>query len=98
MGAALAEQHDEWAEARPKGKSGGTEFAQPLLCPTAIITLLLNRFDAQFGSPKIHYVQQRVREPPPLIAAMINPGHLVVAAQSRLNGTSAGAPSVSRLA
>ena len=31
MGAALAEQHDEWAEARPKGKSGGTEFAQPLL-------------------------------------------------------------------
>ena len=76
MGAALAEQHDEWAEARPKGKSGGTEFAQPLLCPTAIITLLLNRFDAQFGSPKIHYVQQRVREPPPLIAAMINPGHL----------------------
>ena len=27
----LAEQHDECAEARPKGKSGGTEFAQPLL-------------------------------------------------------------------
>ena len=27
----LAEQHDEWAEARRKGKSGGTEFAQPLL-------------------------------------------------------------------
>ena len=31
MGAALAKQHDEWAEARPKGKSGGTEFAQHLL-------------------------------------------------------------------
>ena len=34
MGAALAnntKQHDEWAEARPKGKSGGTEFAQQLL-------------------------------------------------------------------
>ena len=30
-GAALAKQHDEWAAARPKGKSGGTEFAQPLL-------------------------------------------------------------------
>ena len=27
----VAEQHDEWAEARRKGKSGGTEFAQPLL-------------------------------------------------------------------
>ena len=27
----VAEQHDECAEARPKGKSGGTEFAQPLL-------------------------------------------------------------------
>ena len=51
----LAEQHDEWAEARRKGKSGGTEFAQPLLCPTAIITLLLNRFDAQFGSPNGRY-------------------------------------------
>ena len=28
LGAVLAKQHDEWAEARPKGKSGGTEFAQ----------------------------------------------------------------------
>ena len=28
VGGVLAEQHDEWAEARPKGKSGGTEFAQ----------------------------------------------------------------------
>ena len=27
----VAEQHDEWAKARRKGKSGGTEFAQPLL-------------------------------------------------------------------
>ena len=27
----VAEQHDEWAEARRKGESGGTEFAQPLL-------------------------------------------------------------------
>ena len=61
-GGVLAKQHDEWAAARPKGKSGGTEFAQRLLCPTAIITLLLNHFDAQFGSPNIHYVQQRVRE------------------------------------
>ena len=24
----VAKQHDEWAAARPKGKSGGTEFAQ----------------------------------------------------------------------
>ena len=31
LGAVLAEQHDEWAEARPKGKSGRTEFAQRLL-------------------------------------------------------------------
>ena len=30
-GGVLAKQHDEWAAARPKGKSGGTEFAQPLL-------------------------------------------------------------------
>ena len=31
LGAVLSKQHDEWAEARPKGKSGGTEFAQGLL-------------------------------------------------------------------
>ena len=30
-GGVLAKQHDEWAEARPKGKSGGTKFAQQLL-------------------------------------------------------------------
>ena len=54
--------------------------------------------DTRFGSPNIHYVQQRVLGLPPPIAAMINPGPLVVSAQSRLNRTSAGAPSVSRLA
>ena len=31
VGAVLAEQHEEWAEARPKGESGGTKFAQGLL-------------------------------------------------------------------
>ena len=65
VGAVLAEQHDEWAEARLKGKSGGTEFAQRLLCPTAIIALLVNRFDAQFGSSNIHYVNQFFRGSPP---------------------------------
>ena len=30
-GGVLAKQHDEWAAARSKGKSGGTEFVQPLL-------------------------------------------------------------------
>ena len=30
-GGVLAKQHDEWTAARPKGKSGGTEFAQRVL-------------------------------------------------------------------
>ena len=30
-GGVLAKQHDEWAAALSKGKSGGTEFVQPLL-------------------------------------------------------------------
>ena len=35
-GGVLAKQHDEWAAARPKGKSGGTEFAQRSLRLPAI--------------------------------------------------------------
>ena len=59
---------------------------------------MMDSIDTQSGSPNIHYVQQRVLGLPPPIAAMINPGPLVVSEQSRLNRTSAGAPSVSRLA
>ena len=51
VGGVLAEQHGEWAEARPKGKSGGTEFAQralgkPLCAGTAtavLIAIFVNR-------------------------------------------------------
>ena len=43
-GGVLAKQHDEWAAARSKGKSGGTEFVQPLLRELIIAQLKIVLF------------------------------------------------------
>ena len=49
----------------PRVPENPKQFAQRLLCPTAIIALLLNHFDTRFGSSNIHYVNQFIRGFPP---------------------------------
>ena len=61
----LAKQHDEWAEARPKGKSGGTKFAQHLLRELIIARRTDVREEPQAVALRRYFASRRTAKPPP---------------------------------